>query len=315
MLPMVKHTPCSFGSPHHGPVSSHWGPHADYLLTVERSELWRAHARSMTQWMRAYATHIGRSMPALWRYKNSGQFYERKQQALALQGVSLPPLAEMPDSVSAETLELLEKVERVVPRWKMEEMQLSVLQGQATRREVTKVWKLYRVLLEGKSARGYGVERPHADPAKEIKLHCLLNLTKNVREIMQREGGKFTILVADVLDAPSFFAGIDLLGLEPTVDQIVTVHAFEICDFTSKPEFGQFGIQRATNRNVHYWWVVSPDPVTQKQLRLVAPGVGVIVTNAAEFAVLREPTALIREYTDGEAFISKLLLHAMKASY
>ncbi len=304
----------SIGSPDRIPPSGHWGAISEHILTTERLELWKPYARTMTDWMREYASQIGRSMPALWRYKNSGRYYSEKRQELAQQGTSLPPLENLPESVSAEIVELFEKVERVVPESVAQPLRLRALRGQVTKRELTKVWTTYRGILGGKTARGYGVERPRADPVQGLKVQCLLQLAKNIREILRRDDAGIRLLFADALDAPNFFSGIDVLGLEPTAGQIVTLHAFEICDFSAKPETGLFGARRATDRNVHYWWAVSPEVLSDSQLRYVAPGVGVIVATETHFSILREPKAHLRDYTDGELFLSKLLLHTMRTA-
>lgn len=311
---MVNEPTIFSGSPKDGPDTDSWGPHSNYLLSVEAAEQWRGYARSMTAWMRAYGVRINRSMPVLWRYKSSGRYYCRKRDEMAKKGLLLPSLAEIPSTVSAETLELFEKVERVASKELIESMQSRVLLGQVSKSEVKCLWNGYKHLLDGKNARGMGVSRPQVELTRDatIKQQCLRILANNVRGAALRADCHLITINPNRVGVSEHFGGIDMLGMEPTAGMTVTVHAFEVVDFKRLQKGTHPGHRRATNINVQFWWVVSPDRLLPQQLRQVTPNAGVIVAAAEGFEVMRYARVVLREHSEGERFLNRLLLLVME---
>ena len=93
--------------------TSSWALIGMILDQVDREKYWARDARSFSEWMRSFAPRIGMNESSLWRYLSASRYYQKLRKDLDLgKDRSLARLAE---SVSAENLELLEKLERVVP--------------------------------------------------------------------------------------------------------------------------------------------------------------------------------------------------------
>jgi len=93
-------------------------------------------------------------------------------------------LEQLPDTISAEHLEILAKIERVVPKKLFKELGERMLGGSVTRSELRKIWQTYRPILAGRTARGRGITTPYVNPADRRQLE------------MQREATALTTLMA-----------------------------------------------------------------------------------------------------------------------
>lgn len=142
------------------PTSS-WALIGMILDQVDREKYWARDARSFSEWMKSFAPKIGMNESSLWRYLSASRYYQKLRKDLNLgKDRSLARLAE---SVSAENLELLEKLERVVPKKEFQEVTGRVLGGDLKRNELRELWKTYRPILAGRTARGKNVEAPRVD--------------------------------------------------------------------------------------------------------------------------------------------------------
>jgi hypothetical protein len=145
------------------PTSS-WAVIGLILDRVEREKYWARDARSFSEWLRSFAPKIGMKETSLWRYLGATRYYRK------LRKDGSPSLARIPKDVSAENLELLEKLERVVPEDEFEAMAKRVLAGEVERNELRELWRTYRPILRGRTARGKGVIVPRIDPKDREQL-------------------------------------------------------------------------------------------------------------------------------------------------
>lgn len=102
---------------------------------------------------------------------STGRFYRDLRDRLAKRGHRIPDLGQVPDGVSPECLELLEKISRVAPTGVVEPLELQVVAGEVPRRELRKLWEAYRPVLRGQTARGRNVVAPRFDPKDKEQVH------------------------------------------------------------------------------------------------------------------------------------------------
>jgi hypothetical protein len=164
------------------------------LNQVERTEYWRGHAHSFSEWLASTAPKIGVKERSLWRYLGAGRFYQKLRRILRDGNAPCPPLEKLSETVSPEKLEMLTKLERVVPKNMFEDVAERVLSGSATQSELRQIWNTYRPVLSGRTARGRGTAKPRLDPADAWQIET------------QREATALTTLMAA---APEQWTGIE----------------------------------------------------------------------------------------------------------
>lgn len=131
---------------------SNWGALALVLLEVERTESWREQYASFTAYIRAAAKSLGIQESVLWRTVSAGRFYLMLGQTY--DGVPLPPIVEVASVTGTERLELIEKIARFAPRSVVAELLSNALTGNLSRERVRDVWRVYRPVAAGATARG-----------------------------------------------------------------------------------------------------------------------------------------------------------------
>jgi hypothetical protein len=144
-----------------------WAKVGALLDRVDREKFWARDARSFSEWLKSFAPKIGVNESSLWRYLRASRYYEKLQKELAVSD-NFSPSPRLHASVSAENLEILQKLERVVPKGEFDALAGRALHGVATRSELRELWKTYREIL-GRNARGRGVTPSRVDPANVVQ--------------------------------------------------------------------------------------------------------------------------------------------------
>ena len=121
---------------------------------------------------------------SLWRYLTAGRYYQKLRETLQGRNIPCPPLEKLPETISPESLEILAKIERAAPKTLFEDVGERVLCGSVTRHELREIWKTYRPVLEGRTARGRGMTAPRINPGDERQLE------------MQKEATALTALMS-----------------------------------------------------------------------------------------------------------------------
>jgi hypothetical protein len=151
---------------------------------VERTGYWEGRAQSFSEWLTSTAPKIGVKDSSLWRYLSAGRYYQKLRKTLRPRNIRCPPLEKLPATISPESLEILAKIERVVPKKLFEDVGERVLGGSVTRHGLREIWQTYRPVLEGRTARGRGMTAPRINPADERQLE------------MQKEATALTALMS-----------------------------------------------------------------------------------------------------------------------
>jgi hypothetical protein len=122
-----------------------WQDIAGLLLRVKAEALWEGHTTSFTAWVEGLARRADLQASVFWRCLNAGRIY-----------LELTGKAELDERapVSAEALELADKIRRHAPKAVASEVLERTLEGGLSRAELRRVWGTYRAAAGGVTARG-----------------------------------------------------------------------------------------------------------------------------------------------------------------
>lgn len=135
------------------------------LDEVDSTQAWIGSADNFTTWMRQTAPAIGLKESSLWRYLRASRIYRALRDDLVARGHVVPDLDGLPVSVSvsAESLELFDKLRRAAPARISDPTALRLVRGEISRDELRTLWQDYRPALGGRTAQGRGVLAPKVD--------------------------------------------------------------------------------------------------------------------------------------------------------
>lgn len=122
-----------------------WQEIAALLMRVEKERLWEGHAPSFTAWLKAMARRAELEESVFWRYLKAGRIYAE---------LTGKDVLEVRSAVSAESLELADKIMRVAPEPVAQEVITRTLDGALSRSELRDVWSTYKPAAGGVTARG-----------------------------------------------------------------------------------------------------------------------------------------------------------------
>jgi hypothetical protein len=233
-------------------TSGSWGQVSAILIKAERTGEWQSGAGSFTEWLESVGREIGVKEATLWRYLSAGRYYQDLRKTLRNR-ITAPVLGQLSAAVSPENIELLEKLERVIPKDLFADFSERVVTRNIKRRELREMWNVYRHVLEGRNARGRGKTRPRIDPRDpwqselqaQAKVVTLLSAKPNwtgtssphffhvVREIkIEQIDARFDVLalVRETRQSRLLFVGVEVTSLirEGVSKQLSRLYAY--CD-------------------------------------------------------------------------------------
>jgi hypothetical protein len=119
-----------------------WGELADAIGKIERDRNWRAIYPSFTRWVRATAKTAGVPESHLWRLLGAKRFYDRVCSETPT--ASLPSLVDASKSITAEQLELIDKITRSKASAEIVPILNDTLAGKLTREQLRTMWRVIR---------------------------------------------------------------------------------------------------------------------------------------------------------------------------
>ena len=126
-----------------------WTKIALIVLQVEENNFWETSHRSFTDWLVSFGQSIGLKEGSIWRYYRAGKYYQELQPLLSKNQITNPPLNELPTKVSPENIEILGKLERVMPNDIFIKLAAQVISAAITRDSLRETWLIYRPILDG----------------------------------------------------------------------------------------------------------------------------------------------------------------------
>lgn len=146
-----------------------WRTESTLLIDTQDKQLWTTqNATSFSNWLTQRAEKEGIKRSLLWRYLRVGR-YAVELQTGEWQTISSP--TDIPDGINADSIELLEKINRVATDINFEALATNLYHKKIKRPQLLKTWQVYRdALPKGQTARGRGAIRPLLDEKNESKL-------------------------------------------------------------------------------------------------------------------------------------------------
>lgn len=274
-----------------------WPAIANLLDQVDRQAMWRHDgAASFTGWVRALSNQSGLGVAILWRSLSAMRFYESLRKDF--RELDLPPITAIQKGVTPDHLELLSKLSRVMSRAELMAQLMAVLDGAVSRAELRDIWRAYRPVLKGRTARGRGQAIPTANPEDPEQLHSLVEA--RIYQTLAAADPVWTgFRDPDVYRLALNVAPISVRGTERTVvfDAVCVVRdkrygpvLVEGMEFATRgPHWThEMSTLRRYGLYCDFFWLVVPELLCDKEMGLVPRDLGVLVASGKSVTVLRK---------------------------
>ena len=140
-----------------------WAVWGLMIESVFQHDMWKEEYGNFTDWMKYLEKSTGKNICTLWRFKGCWAHYVSSRSKLINYQIELLNVDEL-SKISFEHIELLAKLERVAPDDVIRELYVKVFNGTIRRADLREKWDIFKVVLEGKTARGKNVEAPKFNP-------------------------------------------------------------------------------------------------------------------------------------------------------
>lgn len=270
------------------------------LDEIDRTEAWRESASTFTEWIQKTAPMLGLKEASLWRFLRSCRIYANLRKEMAARGHTLPEAEVLPPQVSAENLELFEKLRRVAPERVTDPLAFALVRGEVTRTQLRTIWLDYRPALAGRTARGVGVvsaprvDRRDPEAAKSLgEAEALLALRGDRSWSAMPDADIYAVFSRVGLPTRRTARG----GVRRVLDAVVAIRAGEGADL----EFHAFEVRRRPTGEecgawfeeiaayVDYAWIAVIGPLEPDAVAGVPTGLGVAEVRVGQIRVRRPP--------------------------
>lgn len=265
------------------------------LARVESEQSWSDSANSFSDWLTTQAIKAGVDESNLWRYLSAVRFYSELRERLRDRGQEFPAIELLSQKVSAESLELLSKLIRVMPSDEFSDIAIRVLMLTAKREELRKLWQTYRPALGGKTARGKGVTAPSLDPtnpvqrSKVVVAQARLLLEAPPFSWLSLPPPSFAHAIHDVrlpqMAALHGNSGLDMvIAVKRTASASLELHGIDIrvnLPPQIVPVLGDLA------KVVNYLWVAFAKPVTAGLIAKIPEHIGILSVQDGAITVVR----------------------------
>ena len=223
-----------------------WRKEAAHLLETQDKGSWKAlKANSFSGWLKIHAENEGIKISLLWRYLRVGRF-AIEMNIGDWKNVASP--LDIPDGINADSIELLEKINRVATEVDFKTLAEDLYHKKIKRTQLLKTWQIYREAMPaGQTARGRGSIRPVLGESDENKLLLAFkqNTLKRLAQINPTRLGyedTVNIRIFNNLSDRKKKHGYDAILVASDKDSIVdaTLVAFETDDVSFRKLEKQF---------------------------------------------------------------------------
>jgi hypothetical protein len=273
-----------------------WTKIALIVLEVEENAIWETSHRSFTEWLVSFGESIGLKEGSLWRYYRAGKYYQELKPLLSKNQIPNPLLNELPTKVSAENLEILGKLERVMPNEVFIKLAGQVISATITRDALREAWLIYRSVLDGRTARGMGMPIPRIDLKDQIQHNQLLE-AHVFKAVTQSKGSWlqspkphfFELLRGDLARLPiseSKTSTIDAIAVvQMNANDPIELHGIEIKSSNS-PEFKYENLKKISPY-FDFVWVTFHDYNPKLGVKSIPKEFGLLELNDHEITAIK----------------------------
>ncbi len=243
-----------------------WQEIAALLMQVDKERLWEAQAPSFTAWLQGMARRADLQESVFWRCLKAGRIY------LELSGRDSLDTA---PAVSAESLELADKIRRHAPKAVGNDVLTRTLEGDLSRTELRQVWTTYKAAAGGTTDRGRlpndPQDRAGALEAKRAQWESEKRKPENRAEVRRGE-----LLAAfrsfewlgthdqarsetRVHGLTGRLAAVSVVRRDAAASAAVEVHGLWTC--VSRPELADY--EYAAPAGIDFMWLAFPDELSE----------------------------------------------------
>ncbi len=294
------------------------------LDEIDKTQAWRENASTFTEWIQKTAPMLGLKESSLWRFLRSCRIYANLRKEMAARGHELPEPEALPPQVSAESLELFDKLRRAAPERVTDPIAFGLVRGEVTRTQLRTIWLDYRPALAGRTARGYGiVSAPRVDRRDPDAAESL----GEAEALLALRGGDRAWTGTPDADIYAVFSrvGLSIRRTKPGVmrrvlDAVVAVragegadlefHAFEVRGRNFGEECGQWFEEIAPY--VDYAWIAAVGPLGADVVASAPAGLGIAEIRAEQVRVRRPPERVTRGGHLSGDLAKQLLMSALR---
>lgn len=278
-----------------------WGPLAALIQDIRSKDGWRQEFKNFSEWMLYVSKTYKLSQARLWRYHSSGAFYQRLRE----QHRSLPNLMDIPaNTISAEALELLEKLKRVAPESLVREVEARILSGDMPMKELKTTWATFKPRQTPKS----DSRRDAREAASQFESTCLHALERDTRWTGLAKVSRCHVL-RSIPDSSGRreFDGVALVQKNRSDE--VDIHVFDIKITPERTRF-QWAYPKWTGE-ADFCWAVSNCADPALIMSHLEPHIGVVSFVDDELTVHRKATRQTSDQTF-TPFARAILLRALR---
>jgi hypothetical protein len=269
------------------------------IIQVDELRYWQDTHSSLSDWIRNVSGPLGYKESSLWRYFTSGRYYQQLQITLDKKSITSPKLQDLSPKVSPENLEILAKLERVMPKNSFIKLAQRVINIQISRDELRLNWQAYRPILEGKTARVLRDSAPkisHANPRQKDNLRqaeILTTISLGNAPWIGVGTPDFFELFIDVRperlpeeEYPTFDA-VAAVRMDPA--SITEFHGIEIHSSHLGLPPSKYHLLELQHYYCDYLWLAVDSPEQISNTNLIPKFVGLIVVRSGKIDVIRRP--------------------------
>lgn len=306
------------------PLDRPWGEAALILEQISRTEHWQKTHSSFTAWVRTLAELSGFQESNIWRMITSARFY------VGLGGrygaITLPPLDEICSLITAEQLELIEKISRVAPRDEIEKLLANAVTGSLTRDRLRLLWRVYRDgdATESKPKNSLKRQMPHGQLPESLiapdKLSCLNAVrARTLISLLDADpiwtGVQKPHLYRTIYNPPvsisieknSLYSPDCLVVLQAERKGDVIFHFVEMFPLKNSTPINIISKSKSVLRYCHFFWLAVDMVPEDFSISGIPENVGIITANGKSLTVHRAPRLSI-ETGEKSGDLAKLLL-------
>jgi len=284
-----------------------WRVLARIILECERDGLWKGKASSFSAWLKLFAEQLGIQISNLWRYRRAGKaafvFWGDQGQC------RIKSLEDMPDGISPESIEILDKISRAAPAYLVKQLSTRLFEKDIPMRELRALWKKFRSSLQG-DARGRSKIAPalsrsdsrrRASLLEELAAGALSRL--RVSDVCSGEG---SIKVLSNVIVMGGGCEVDIAMVTSGKVDGVEIHGVVVLTQVTP---GKVAVLQRLKRYCDYVWVVLPDSPTAEVYRCLDEEIGLFQVRELKADIIRKAKKIYPDTGDvmARSVISKLM--------
>lgn len=235
--------------------SRSWRRLGAMLYEAKRTQAWQGKAAGLREWIDVVANDLGISASGLRRAMYMVIYHQVLTAELKERELPAPSLDQLPASVSAESLEILKRLGRHLPKREFYQLAGDVLAGKVSRTQLQTRWRLVRD-EDGSERPGSGDGTGEGKRRGELMSRFI---AEGKRWIAGSKPERYALFTDVTLTTPSATIRFDLVAVIGVPDGATALHAIFVP--SDMPEADLDARLSAMSLCADFIWVLGPDPL------------------------------------------------------